>query len=289
MATWDRYKNTKSTALEVQVQIGGVWKVRFYCDDNSFQALPDNLKPYLRKAPVCKLAVSPIVCLLGESVSWDVSESVSPSNSLDSFNVWFNGSPTDLTAQDWSSDPKSGTVTYDAVGSYIIEANVTDQLGVVSQTASVEVQVVAGPANRAYIGTTDAGVFILDPGGSPTAANSGLSSGHLNLRSLRLHPAYTSLPQAQQHLWACTEDGLAYSTDGAGTWTAIAKSALGTPENAAGDSPAPATADLDQIDLWFDPQDVGRVYVLRTTATRAWLYVTDDYGATWVNEQIGVV
>lgn len=272
------------------MQIGGVWKPRFYCDDDSFTALPDSVKPYLRKAPVCKLAVDPLVCLLGESVSWDVGESSSPSSTLDSFNVWFNGNPTDLTSQDWGVDPDSGSVTYDAVGSYVIEANVTDQLGVVSQTASVEVQVIDGPTdfNRAYIGTTDSGLFTLDPGGSPTAANSGLSSGHLNFRSVRLHPAYANLANTQRHLWACTEDGLAYTTNGATIWSTIAKSALGTPENAAADSPPPATADLDQIDIWFDEQDVSRVYVLRTTATRAWLYYTTDYGTTWSNEQIGV-
>ena len=74
--------------------------------------------------------------------------------------------------------------------------------------------------------------------------------------------------------------------DGANSWQALSKADLGAPANDAGDNPAPDTQDLDQIDLCFDPQDQQRVYLLRTTATRTWLYYTDDYGATWANEQV---
>ena len=64
----------------------------------------------------------------------------------------------------------------------------------------------------------------------------------------------------------------------------------GVPVNTAEDDPAPATADLDQIDIAFDPQDGRRVYLLRVTTTpeRAWLYKSDDYGLSFSNTQIGV-
>ncbi len=83
---------------------------------------------------------------------------------------------------------------------------------------------------------------------------------------------------------------MSYSTDGAGTWTNIAESALGTPANSAADSPAPTAADLDNIDIAFDSQDDRRIYLLRTWASpkRAWLYVSDDYGVTWANTQVGI-
>ncbi len=287
MATWDRYKIVNETSFEVRVRTGTVWQPRYYCDDNSFQALPDEVKPYLKKAPVCNFDVTPIVQFLGQSFAWDISESQSPTTTLASFDVAFGSAPgtTDLPGQDWAIDPQSGTVTPTALGTYVFQATVTDQLGVTSQTASVEVRVVENAA-RVYIGTTTGGVYVLDSGGVPTASNSGLSGDHLKLRAIRLHPATAQNQPANQHVWIATANGLAVSTDGAATWTTIAKADLGTPENASADSPAPVTAGLDQIDISFDPLDERRVYVLRTTSTRTWLYYSDDYGTTWSNEQM---
>lgn len=289
MTTWDRYKSLE-TSFEVRVRKGLVFKPRFYCDDNSFAALPDNLKPYLRKAPVAKLDVTPRLQFVNTNFSWDISASRSPTGTIDTFSIFFNGSPTDLVDQDWSVDPKTGTMQYDTVGEYVVEAYVEDTLGVRSQTASVMVQVINQP-QPAYIGTTDSGVYVLSPGSDPVQSNTGLTGNHTNVRALHMHPAYKELPIAQQHLWITTEDGVAFSVDGAQNWTPISKATLGTPENAAGDAPAPVTGDLDQIDLAFDPQDDNRVYVLRTTTSplRAWLYWTDDYGETWNNEQVGVL
>ena len=194
-----------------------------------------------------------------------------------------------MSSQDWSSDPKSGNVQYTTVGTYAATATVTDLLGVTSEPCTVEIEIVDDfPDQRLYIGTTDAGVYRRDPGDSDvTASNTGLTGGDLLLRSLRLNPAYSDLPLAQQHLWACNENGVIYSTDGGATWTEISEATLGTPENAAGDGTPPTASDPDNIDLWFDAQDPDRAYVLRTTTTRAWLYYSDDYGATWSNEQVG--
>lgn len=289
MATWDRYK-TLETSFEVRVYKGLVFKPRFYCDDAPFAADPDESKPYLRKAPVAKLDVTPRVQFVNQNFTWDISASRSPTSTINTFSVFFNGSPTDLVDQDWSSDPKSGTMAYDAVGEYVVEAYVEDILGVRSQTNSIMVKVIED-AERAYIGTTDSGVFVLEPGSDPVAANNGLSGDHLKLRALHMHPAYRDLPADQQHIWIATAAGLAYSTDGAQSWTTIAKGVLGTPENAAGDDPAPATSALDQIDLAFDPVDVKRVYVHRTKNTapkRVWLYWTNDYGTNFSNEQVSI-
>ena len=75
------------------------------------------------------------------------------------------------------------------------------------------------------------------------------------------------LPLADAAYRQLLADGISYSTNGGVNWANISKATLGTPENAAGDDPAPVTADLDQIDLSFDPQDSRRLYLLRTTAS----------------------
>ena len=279
--SWERYKTTQ-TGIEIRSLTGGVIYPRSYCDD------PD-IGPvgiYIAKGPVCKLKLTPVKQFANTNIAWDISASGSSTGTVDSFDITWNGATNtgDLSAQDWSSDPKTGNVQFTTIGTYTVVATVTDLLGVTSEPCRVEVEIVT--SERLYIGTSDAGVYTLAPGGTPAAANTGLTGGNLNLRSLRLHPAYIDLPLTQRHIWIATESGLAYSTNGASSWTTISKAALGAPENVAEDDPAPATADLDQIDLCFDPISPDVVYVLRTTATRAWLYYTEDYGVTWSNRQV---
>lgn len=288
MATWDRYKNTEATGLELSLYSGATFYPRSYCDDPTLGAIG----VYVTKEPFCKLKLTPVVQFINTDIAWDISQAGSTTSTVDEFSIEWGGTTDigDLTAQDWSSDPKTGNVQYTSAGTYLVEAYVDDLLGSRSKRCKATVQIINEYVNlgRAYVGTTNGGLFILTPDGAVAAANTGLTGNHVNFRSVRLHPAYRELPAGQQHLWAATQDGLAYTVDGATSWTLIAKADLGTPENAAADSPAPATADLDQIDVWFDEQDAARVYALRTTATRAWLYYTDDYGSSWSNEQIGI-
>jgi len=281
MATWDRYTD-KITSFETRSYIGPAFYIRSFCDDPSGTT-------YLSKPPVCKLSLSPSVQFASTNIAWDISNSRSATGTIDTFDIEWNGTTNigDLSAQDWSTDPTSGNVQYTGTGTYTATATVTDTLGKESSPAKVTVTIVTRE-QRVYIGTSDAGVFILTPTTGPTAANAGLTGDDLKLRTLRAHPAHADQQTERQHIWIATAAGLAYSVDGATTWTLIPAADLGTPENAAADDPAPATGDLDQIDLWFDPQDDRRVYVLRTTATRTWLYYTDDYGGTWSNEQVSV-
>lgn len=283
--SWTRYQTT-TTGIILRIKSGAVFTPRSYCDDPTLGAIG----VYVTKNPVCKLLISPLVQFTNINVAWDISQSMSTTSTIDTFDIAFGGGgPSDLTGQDWSVDPKTGNVQYTSTGTYTITASVTDVLGQRSKQAKIEVNIVTYVAlQRAYIFTTDGGLFILTPSSGPTAANTGLTGNHTNMRAGHVHPIYADLPVGQQHLWAATQDGVAYTTNGATGWTPIAKADLGTPENAAGDDPAPATADLDQIDLCIDPQDPNRIYMLRTTATRAWLYYTTDYGTTWSNEQISV-
>ncbi len=283
MATWDRYTGNQ-TSFEVESWVGSVFTPRFFCDDPAALGVT-----YLEKPPVCKLKLTPAVQFVNTNIAWDASESGSATGTIDTFDIEWGGATDigDLTAQDWASDPKTGNVQFTGTGIYTVTFTVTDTLGIKSAPCKTQVWIVDYVnLQRLYIATTDGGVYILTPASGPDAANTGLSGNDLNIRSLRLHPAYKSLPVTQHHLWACTEAGLIYSTDGAATWILIPKANLGAPANDAGDSPAPVTGDLDQIDVAFDPQDAARVYLTRTTATRTWLYYSDDYGVTWSNEQV---
>lgn len=283
MTTWDRYKNDNLTGLEVELYSGKVWTPRAYCDDASATGI------YSNKAPVCKLALTPTTQYTGQAIAWDISDSLSATSTIDVFYIDWGGATDigNLSAQDWATDPLSGDVVYDEAGTYTVEAYVKDLLTTESQHVFITVEIV-DPVERVYIGSSDAGVFVSDNGSTPAASNTGLSGDDLKLRAVRLNPHTADLPAGQQHVWLATATGLAYSTDGAANWTTISKATLGDPVNTAADDPAPATADLDQIDLCFDPQDDRRIYLLRTTATRAWLYKSDDYGETWSNTQVGI-
>jgi ligand-binding sensor domain-containing protein len=282
---WSRYIESP-TGLEGEIWSGAIFHPRYYCDDPT---VGTPVAIFATKPPVCHLQLDPTTQLLGQGIAWDISDSGSATSTIASFSIDWGGATDigDLSGELWASDPLSGTVVYDALGTYEVNAFVVDLLGTESQHCISTVEIIE-PEERVYIGTSDLGVFISDTGSTPAASNTGLSGDQLTGRALRLHPAYADLASAQQHVWLATKDGVSYSTDGGAAWANISKATLGDPTNTAADDPAPATADLDQIDLSFDPQDSRRVYLLRVTTTpkRAWLYVSDDDGASWSNTQV---
>jgi len=281
MATWDRY-TSKTTSLEVQSRVGAVFHIRSFCDDPSGGV-------YVTKEPVCKLKMTPVVQFANTNIAWDISQSSSATGTIDTFDIAWGGTTDigDLAAQDWATASKTGNVQYTGTGKYTVTAYVTDTLGKRSREQKIEINIISYVGlQRTYIGTTDGGLFILTPASGPTASNTGLTGNHANFRSVRMHPAYKSLAAGDQHLWAATQDGVAYTTDGAANWNVISEATLGTPANDAADRIAPTASDPDNIDLAFDPTDDSRIYLLRTTTTRVWLYYSDDYGSTWSNVQV---
>lgn len=290
MATWDRYK-TNTTGFETVAQKGKNFRPRFFCDDASGGV-------YTTKAPVAKLKMTPTVQFINTNIAWDVSASRTQSGTIDTFDLTFGGGgASNLTGQDWSVDPKTGNVQYTSVGQYTATLYVTDTLGNRSQAATQTidiVDVVDGIA-KVYIYTNDSGIFTYLPGGTPTAANTGLSGGDLNVSDGKLDPHYEGLAVDQHHYWITNDNGLAYSEDGCATYTKITKATLGDPTNTAGDVSPPDTDDLEEKQVCYDPQDLRRVYILRVTDPtwnasfdpRAFLYWTDDYGISWSSTGIG--
>ncbi len=243
--------------------------------------------------------MTPQVQFINTNIAWDVQNSRSPTGTtIDTFDLLFGGGgATDLTAQDFSVDPKTGNVQYTSTGRITASLTVTDTTGNRSQPATVTIDIVdIQGISKIYILTDDTGVFTYLPGGTPATANTGLSGGDLNGNSGRLNPHFKHLPVGQQHYAGVNDNGFIISFDGAGTYTKVTKATLGNPTNTAGDASPPTTTDLDEIAIAFDPQDVRRIYVARfTDATwnasfdpRVYLYWSDDYTVTWQSFGIGV-
>ena len=289
MATWDRYLSN-ITGLEIKAQLGKKFTPRFFCDDPTGGV-------YVTKAPVAVLKLDPTVQFTNTNIAWDVSESDSATGTIDTFDLTFGGGgASNLTGQDFAIDPLTGNVQYTSTGEFIVTLVVVDTGGNQSQPAKQTVNIVdIQGIGKVYISTSDSGIFTYVPGGTPTAANTGLSGGDLNTNDGRLNEHYENLSNSQHH-WITNDNGLAFSVNGVSTYAKITKATLGDPTNTAGDASPPTTTDLDEISLGYCPQDINRVYLLRLTDStwnasfdpRAFLYWTNDYGATWLNFGIGV-
>lgn len=272
--TWDRY-TSKTTGFKVQVLKEGNFTSRSYCDD------VDATDVYTSKPPVAMIELDPIVQFVNTNVAWDVSNSRHPTGTIDTYDIDFgDGIIADVTSAAWSG-AKTGNVQYTVPGYWTVTCTVTDTLGIISTPAKVQVHIIdeLDGLGYFYTVTTDAGVFIVDDTGA-TAINSGLTGGWLLVRSLRLHPMFSSLPQALQHLWIATSSGVGYSADGGTSWNKITRSEMGEPNDATTEE----AGDLDCIDIAFNPTDWKEIAVYRENpGGPLWVYVTSDYGTTWTN------
>ncbi len=289
MATWERYKED-STGLETKSFLGDIFAIRSYCDVHGGGV-------YDAKEPICKLLVAPLSVFINVNFSWDISQSGSETDTLDTYDIDFDGATSggDISGAAWAG-AKTGTNQYTAAGHFTIVASVTDTLGNKSKEVRIPVIAIDGgdevteqSLGRVYIPTTDSGCWIWTPTVAAVASNTGLAGDDLKFRQMKLSP-YTADGDSSQHLLlAATKTGLAYSLDGTANWLLISRAALGDPKNDAGDGTPPVTADLDQVGISFDPQSSKRWYATRTNATRTWLYWSDDSGMSWDNEQVNMI
>src|SRR5512147_3259779 len=119
--TWERYANPALTGIEFVSYTGPVFTPRSYCDDPTGGV-------YVSKEPVCKLLMTPVVQFVSTNIAWDISQSSSATGTISTYTIAFGGGGvSDITAAAWSGG-KTGTVQYNAVGSYTVRAYVTDTL-----------------------------------------------------------------------------------------------------------------------------------------------------------------
>lgn len=275
MAIWDRYKS-RLTGFEVEAEVYGNFQSVAYCDHPQ-----DGL--YTAKPPFAKLKMTPATQLVNVAIDWDVSDSGSPTGTIDTYTLRFGSTPSDLVNQPWAG-PKAGQVIYDTVGKWTASLTVRDLLAVDSQPDTVTVNIVDGPPGVTYLGTIDAGVHKYELA-TMTALNNGLTGGWLNVRDLRLHPATSSLPKEHHHLWIATIAGVAYSINGGSSWILFDNATLGAPDVPENGETA---ADMDSMGIDFNPTDINELTVLRKSTLGAglWLYITTDYGDSWQNFKV---
>lgn len=286
---FDDYKTTRVN-ISIKGELGNRWLPRFFCDDAT--------TVYTSKAPVAKLII-PSIVVVNTTIASDVGESSHATGTIDTYDLDYGG-PTNtgnFTNEPFANDVKN--FQYTAVGVYEATLIVEDTLGLKSQPARVKVTVIEEDdirAARIYLPTDGDGLYIYQKStGGSSQFNTGLSGGHLNMVSGILNPYTKYLPVESHHYWACTDDGVVYSTDGCATWNIITLAMLGDPVNAAGDTSPPATDDLRQHCIRFDPFQPLNVYLLRSTTGvwnvsnpgRVFWYFSTDYGQTWNSKGVG--
>ncbi len=159
---WDRYLSN-TTGFEIKVEKGVRFTPRFYCDDTTGTV-------YITKNPVAVLILDPIVQFINTNIAWDVSNSVSATGTIDTYDLTFGGGgASDLTGQSFAG-AKTGNVQYTSTGTFTVTLTVTDTGGLVSQPAKQVVNIVdIQSINKVYIATDDTGIFTYLPGGTPAA------------------------------------------------------------------------------------------------------------------------
>jgi len=256
-------------AGEMEVILGPVVSPRFFC------CTAGNVTGVV-KEPVAVISLTPTVICVNDSVTYDGRSSYDPDGTVTSYSWSFGDGG--------SSNASNGTHQYTSAGTYTVTLTVTDGTGL-QGSAYAQVVVNTSLVTDIFIGHKSAGVFYMEysscSGGTWESKNTGLTGNWLNVRDMKIDPA-TKYDYVKT-LWIATQAGVARSTDEGTSWTQFTMS---TPENDAGDSPAPAVSDLDWYCIAFNPAYEDEVYVLAGSATRVWVYWTDDYGTTWYNWQV---
>ena len=279
-----RWENITSRGFKFSFASGEIFTPRGYCHD------PAAGINYISKPPVATLNMSVIPQVANADITWDVSDSVQPTGTIDEFTLRFGGTTDtgDVVAADWQTAPLTNTVQYTAAGRFTATLTVTDTLGEVSAPARVTVDIVEFDGT-AYFFTSDSGAFKKVGSAAMIAINTGLSGGDLNMLCGVVNPHFKHLPNSFHHLWASTDNGLLRSTDGGGSWTKILKATLGDPTNTAGDGSPPTISDLDLTgNFVFWTRRLVSV-LARTKSSfggtaRSYAYHSFDYGTTWQSE-----
>lgn len=252
-----------ATAWRFNAQLGPTFSPRFFCCDS-----PNSMGLSEGKEPVAVINLSPNPALVGETVSYDGTDSYDPDGSITGYAWSFEDhTPASGTAS-------AGTLNYATAGTFTVELVVTDGTGLKSLPAREEL-VVQPPSFAGYIAASN-GVYYSD--GTALAwddKNSGLSGNDLITYSIAIDPATQQAPESNKVVWRCGENNIYISADGGGNWAAKLP---GTVTNDWSDSPAPEPGSLTYRDLLFVDD---RLFTLATwqnssDAWRSWLFYTDN-------------
>lgn len=258
-------KLKQATAWRFNSRLGPVFTPRFFCCDD-----PNSMGISAGKEPVAVLDMDPNPCLVGDTVSFDGTDSYDPDGSITAYAFTFpSGTPI-------SSSSSSGTVSWAAAGEYEVRLVVTDGTSKKSTPARV-IQQVLEPQNSYYIGTSNGVWYTADGGTTWTAKNTGLSGDALKVNDLVIDPATANLADSDKVIWIGTDAGLYVSNDGGDNWTIKNPAAVG---NDWSDSPAPTVAGLKFVSLMFAGDRLYAIANWQNGASewRSWLYYTDDAG-----------
>jgi len=239
------------------------------------------------------MSATPETQCTGVNVVFNIDNSYSPTGNLAGQPWRIDFGDGNFAAGNWGP-PGNQNNAYAAAGIYTAEAYVTDTLGVRGSTeVTVEIVDCANDTvliEQMYALSQTTGPWLRDMtvAGVPAWVQhvDGLPAGSnwLNGRDLKIDPHRRHLPVTVRHVWIATQAGVAKSVDNMDHWTRLYDS-MPEPRNTAGDGVPPTKAGLDWYNITFDQQRKDTVYVLAGTATRAWVYWTEDGGATWDNWQ----
>lgn len=258
-------------AGEMEIVLGPVVSPRFFC------CTAGNVAG-VAKEPVAVISVTPTVLCVNDSITYDGRSSYDPDGTVTGYSWTFGDGGSSLLS--------NGTHQYTSAGTFTVTLTVTDGTGL-QGSASAQVVVNESLTSEFFIGHKSTGVWYLDydtcSGGTWVSKNTGLTGNWLNIRDMKLNPFTKYGPVGTRHIWIATQAGVAKSEDDGGTWTQFS---MPTPRNDAGDNPAPTVGNLDWYCIAFNPAYEDEVYILAGTATRVWVYWTEDYGDSWDNWQV---
>lgn len=267
-----------ATAWQFSGQIGEeLFTPRFFCctDPNELGISPG-------KDPVAVISLSPNPALVGDTVSFDGSDSYDPDGSIASYAWALEGQvpPTSSSA--------SGTFTATATGVYTIELKVTDGTGLVSQPARVELIVVENDGLKKFFIGSEMGVFYTGDGATWIELNDAISNYQLITYDVKVDPATITADRINQTVWRAGFGAVYSSVDGGNTWDDQTPSFI---PNVWYDSPGPSAYDIQFTQLMFTSSKLFLIGRWQDPAGdwRSWLWYTNqasDYRSGLVTQVI---
>jgi hypothetical protein len=269
-------------AVRWKTTLGLIVQFRAFCCDIDSDGIMG-----VAKEPVPVLDLSANVLCLGDTLTWDLRDSYAPGSTIDAYAIDMDDGTQYFV--------DNGTHVYGAVGTYTIEGTVHEGT-CRQQTVEAQVEVIDCDkglfASFSYASLDGDGVWFYDfTATAPawTQRSDGLDTvASTQVNSIALRPGHKSLPDTVHELYACTDGGLYKTYNGGRSWGKIT---LPDPSNAEfADAPAATVDELIFHKLcysWEDP-DIAWLLASKPSASRVWVYLTEDSGISWTSRGLVV-